>query len=144
MEDRCIICGKIIPEGRQVCPGCEDCSEVTPINIGKEIDLEKIKRVAEIEGCVTKKSYFTGLLYATDYSDILIASSNGAIRIPIELIDRAQKELEVFAEATAKGVTELNASDKNTIARSKGISYGKFEAILGLLTNKEKEIKEEQ
>lgn len=23
MEERCIICGEIIPEGRQVCPGCE-------------------------------------------------------------------------------------------------------------------------
>ncbi len=23
MEERCVICGAIIPEGRQVCPGCE-------------------------------------------------------------------------------------------------------------------------
>ncbi|MBR5109883.1 MAG: hypothetical protein IK099_06780 [Clostridia bacterium] len=23
MEDRCVICGEIIPEGRQVCPLCE-------------------------------------------------------------------------------------------------------------------------
>lgn len=24
MEDRCICCGEVIPEGRQVCPVCED------------------------------------------------------------------------------------------------------------------------
>lgn len=24
MEDRCVICGEIIPEGRHVCLGCED------------------------------------------------------------------------------------------------------------------------
>lgn len=24
MEDRCICCGEIIPEGRQVCPSCEE------------------------------------------------------------------------------------------------------------------------
>lgn len=24
MEDRCLYCGEIIPEGRQICPGCED------------------------------------------------------------------------------------------------------------------------
>lgn len=24
MENRCIVCGKIIPEGRQVCPQCEN------------------------------------------------------------------------------------------------------------------------
>lgn len=23
MEDRCIMCGEIIPEGRMVCPACE-------------------------------------------------------------------------------------------------------------------------
>ena len=23
MWDRCIVCGKVIPEGRQVCPNCE-------------------------------------------------------------------------------------------------------------------------
>ena len=23
MEDRCIVCGELIPEGRQVCPRCE-------------------------------------------------------------------------------------------------------------------------
>lgn len=24
MEDRCVMCGEIIPEGRMVCPACED------------------------------------------------------------------------------------------------------------------------
>lgn len=23
MEDRCVMCGEIIPEGRMVCPNCE-------------------------------------------------------------------------------------------------------------------------
>ena len=23
MEERCVICGEVIPEGRQVCPKCE-------------------------------------------------------------------------------------------------------------------------
>ena len=23
MENRCIVCGEIIPEGRQICPNCE-------------------------------------------------------------------------------------------------------------------------
>ena len=27
MDNRCIICGKIIPEGRQVCPVCADATE---------------------------------------------------------------------------------------------------------------------
>lgn len=27
MEDKCIICGTVIPEGRQVCKACEKVSE---------------------------------------------------------------------------------------------------------------------
>lgn len=27
MEDRCLICGAIIPEGRQICPICEQNAE---------------------------------------------------------------------------------------------------------------------
>ena len=28
MEDHCILCGAIIPEGRQVCPACETITEL--------------------------------------------------------------------------------------------------------------------
>ena len=28
MEDRCICCGDIIPEGRQVCPNCEESVKI--------------------------------------------------------------------------------------------------------------------
>lgn len=28
MVDRCICCGDIIPEGRQVCPACEDHTHI--------------------------------------------------------------------------------------------------------------------
>lgn len=27
MENRCVICGEIIPEGRQACPNCEKGKE---------------------------------------------------------------------------------------------------------------------
>lgn len=32
MEDRCICCGAIIPEGIQVCPKCEEKSEEESVN----------------------------------------------------------------------------------------------------------------
>ena len=28
MENRCVCCGKIVPEGRQVCPACDKCAHV--------------------------------------------------------------------------------------------------------------------
>lgn len=30
MENRCIICGVVIPEGRQVCPNCENGKPLKP------------------------------------------------------------------------------------------------------------------
>lgn len=38
MEDRCLYCGEIIPEGRQICPGCEDA-------LYREIDEKKLTSV---------------------------------------------------------------------------------------------------
>ena len=35
MEDRCICCGEIIPEGRQVCPNCEQ--GFTPAKIDRNV-----------------------------------------------------------------------------------------------------------
>ncbi len=39
MEDRCILCGDIIPEGRMVCPLCED----DPSRLHKKKDKKKNK-----------------------------------------------------------------------------------------------------
>ena len=39
MEDRCVMCGAIIPEGRQVCPACE--AGYTPV-INKNALLQRL------------------------------------------------------------------------------------------------------
>ena len=31
MEDRCVICGKIVPEGRQICWSCDYIAESTTV-----------------------------------------------------------------------------------------------------------------
>lgn len=38
MVDRCVMCGDIIPEGRQVCPSCEDSAmkHELPYRVSKE------------------------------------------------------------------------------------------------------------
>ena len=35
MEDTCVICGRVIPEGRQVCPACEQKQNETEDNSPK-------------------------------------------------------------------------------------------------------------
>lgn len=46
MEDRCICCGDIIPEGRQVCPSCEADAENT---------LRKTKHKEEVAPKIRRK-----------------------------------------------------------------------------------------
>ena len=42
MVDRCVMCGEIIPEGRQICPLCEKGK--TP-KMGKGVKFERIRRI---------------------------------------------------------------------------------------------------
>jgi hypothetical protein len=37
-ENRCVVCGQIIPEGRQVCQTCEDISNNSEVMSNKEIE----------------------------------------------------------------------------------------------------------
>lgn len=51
MEDRCVCCGAIIPEGRQVCPSCEKDDKLNQCDclIGEWLDYEDTKLVTEQE-----------------------------------------------------------------------------------------------
>ena len=42
MVDRCVTCGEIIPEGRQICPRCEQGK--TP-KLGKGVKFQRIRRI---------------------------------------------------------------------------------------------------
>lgn len=42
MVDRCVMCGEIIPEGRQICPRCEKGKTPLP---GKGVKFERIRRI---------------------------------------------------------------------------------------------------
>ena len=43
MVDRCVCCGEIIPEGRQICPTC-DSGKINR-KMGKGIKFERIRRI---------------------------------------------------------------------------------------------------
>lgn len=38
MDERCVCCGEIIPEGRQVCPNCEK-------KMGNGVKFQRIRRI---------------------------------------------------------------------------------------------------
>ena len=39
--EKCVCCGAVIPEGRQVCPSCEKSKE----RFGKSVKFERIRRI---------------------------------------------------------------------------------------------------
>lgn len=43
MDNRCICCGEIIPEGRQVCPVCEKVKVGN--KLGRGVKFERIRRI---------------------------------------------------------------------------------------------------
>lgn len=45
MENRCVCCGEIIPEGRQVCPRCEKDVESEDDLISRQQAIEAVKRI---------------------------------------------------------------------------------------------------
>ena len=50
MEDRCVACGEVIPEGRQVCPMCEKGKQ----NMANESPCVTCTRVKDPENCENK------------------------------------------------------------------------------------------
>lgn len=44
-EDRCIVCNKVIPEGRMVCPLCEDtCTRIGMILQSRDATKDEVKK----------------------------------------------------------------------------------------------------
>ena len=54
MEDRCVSCGAIIPEGRQVCKNCERKSIEDMLQYGNF--YKQKKRIKNTEGDVNAKN----------------------------------------------------------------------------------------
>ena len=47
MDDRCVICGAIIPEGRQVCPECDQGSRKGSLSFAENGRMEAYEQSRE-------------------------------------------------------------------------------------------------
>lgn len=76
MENRCVCCGEIIPEGMQVCPKCERGTENKEYGIAKEI----------IENLHLKKKDFEECL--SNEETKLVREWNKAVNVCIDVVKR--------------------------------------------------------
>ena len=54
MENRCVVCGEIIPEGRMVCPKCE---RGTKMSLIEKLNSIKVRRNADKEAIAEAISF---------------------------------------------------------------------------------------
>ncbi len=57
MEDRCIMCGEVIPEGRMVCPSCE--KNALNQELDEEIETTNITTQPHAKRHITTKNAFS-------------------------------------------------------------------------------------
>jgi predicted nucleic acid-binding Zn ribbon protein len=53
MNDHCISCGAVIPEGRQICPACENYTkkELTRFEKVRDLDIDSLARLLIESAC---------------------------------------------------------------------------------------------
>ena len=69
MEERCIFCGEIIPEGRQVCPNCEKDESDYEFKVGDEVITTDGRRGVISDVCHCQNCYDRGFYEPTWIDD---------------------------------------------------------------------------
>lgn len=76
MENKCVCCGADIPEGRHVCPKCEDGAVKSAYKSLQNEYEAKAKKLAEMQG-ESKKVNIKGKQYAVEIEDNYFIKDNG-------------------------------------------------------------------
>lgn len=64
-EERCICCGEIIPEGKQICPNCEMRKENKPME--KNFDLLETSKILGVKVRTIREWVKSGFIVAKKY-----------------------------------------------------------------------------
>lgn len=94
----------------------------------QKINLKKFCKEAEAAGCRVTRSN-RSRCYASDTTGIVIATTTGAVRIPIGQIRGFLRELDLAINAACEMWSALNLVEKNQLSHEQGTSYGKMEQV---------------
>ncbi|WP_419024324.1 hypothetical protein [Emergencia sp.] len=93
-------------------------------------NLDELKREAEKLGAKVIKSLSRSRCYITDGREIVIATTDGTARIPIEQAMNFWHEFANVMRAVSEMLTDLSSENKELVAREKGMSYGQIQALI--------------
>ena len=105
----------------------------------QKINLAELRRETEALGARVIKSLSRSRCYITDCREIMIATTDGIARIPIEQAKTFYREFGTAISVAAEMLGELSIDAKNQLAREKGLTYGKIQAIIAELGGNENE-----
>lgn len=119
MENRCVCCGEIIPEGRMVCPKCE--SATNDIKKGKNdaivcwlrsVKIHEKKIEALLEEAERQKSLLEKVTTTFDKTPVGGSRDNdkfgAAVAKLVDLQERISESVEIHAELTGKVLDVVN------------------------------------
>ena len=94
----------------------------------QRINLKEFCQAAEAAGCRVIRAG-RSRCYAIDATGIAIATTTGAVRIPIGQIRGFLRELDLAINAACEMWSALNLVEKNQLSHEQGTSYGKMEQV---------------
>ena len=66
MDNRCVVCGDIIPEGRMVCPSCENNKGEIEMSLIEKLNAIKVRKQADKDTIAEVINLLTAL---TEYNE---------------------------------------------------------------------------
>lgn len=96
----------------------------------QRINLAELKREAERQGAWATGSCSRSRCYITDGCEVIVATTEGAVRVPVEQMAACIREMKNAAAAAGNILSNLTVEEKNAVAREKKLSYGKLQVMI--------------
>lgn len=96
----------------------------------EKVNLAELKRETEKLGAKVIKSLSRSRCYITDGREIMIATTDGIARIPIEQAVTFRREFTNVMGDVSQMLAGLSPENKELVARDKGMSYGQLQALI--------------
>lgn len=94
----------------------------------QRINLKEFCQAAEAAGCRVIRAG-RSRCYAIDATGIAIATTTGAVRVPIGQARGFLRELDLGISAACEMWSAMSLEEKNQIAREQGATYGKMQQV---------------
>ena len=98
----------------------------------QKINLKEFRGETSEAGCEIVQSG-RSRCFAVNTREIAVVTTTGAIRVPIENVQRFLADFRVAVETVCKMWNELPLVEKNQLAKEKHMTYGELQQVMYML-----------